>query len=71
MILQTAKSSPSHEAIGEKGIAICETSTDAARANALQQMRYQLALLDASQRRLSIADSMALLLGESGAELPA
>jgi hypothetical protein len=72
MILQTAQLSTNQKAaIEEKNIAMCGVASDTARANALQQMRYRLALLDASQRRLSIADSMAALLGEGGAELPA
>ena len=79
MILPTAQPSPSQRAAiertAEQNIALWGrtpgVASDADRAHALEQMRYRLALLDASQRRLSIADSMAALLGEGGAELPA
>jgi hypothetical protein len=48
-----------------------KTTSAAERENAVHQMRSRLALLDASQRRLSIGDSMALMLGDTGTELPA
>jgi len=85
MILQTAQLSPSQKAAleervggeltAQENILLCggtpKVACAAERENAIQQMRYRLALLDASQRRLSIADSMAALLGDSGAELSA
>jgi hypothetical protein len=85
MILQTTQLSPSQKAaIEEKAgreltprenIVFCcgtpKVASAAERETAVQRMRYQLALRDTSQRRLSIADSMALLLGETGTELTA
>lgn len=85
MILQTAQLSPGQKAAieekvgreltAQENIVFCcgapKIATIAERENAVQQMRYQLALRDTSQRRLSIADSMALLLGDTGTELPA
>jgi fructose-1-phosphate kinase PfkB-like protein len=85
MILQAAQLSPSQEAAIEEqvgrqltaqdNIVLCggtpKMASAASRENALQQMRYRLALCDASQRRLSIADMMDAVLGESGAEVPA
>jgi len=85
MIVQTTQLSPSQQAaihqevgreqrIQENIVAGCgspKVASAADRENAVHQMRSQLAWIDASQRRLSIADSMAMLLGETGAELPA
>jgi hypothetical protein len=85
MILQTAQLSPSQKAdleekvvrqlTSEENIALCAGMPKVAgvvdRESAVHQMRYRLALLDASQRRMSIAESMAALLGEGGNELPA
>lgn len=84
MILQTAQLSPIQKADLEEPVACqltaqgnigaCGTprvASAAERESAVHQMRYRLALLDASQRRMSIAESMAALLGEGGAELPA
>lgn len=84
MIVQTTQLSPSQKAAIEQqvgrelatqeNIVFCcgtpKVASAAERESAVRQMRYRLALCDPSQRRLSIADSMALLLGE-GTELPA
>lgn len=82
MILQTAELSPSQEAATEdeagrnihelENVVLrgCAPEAEAAhRENALLKMRHQLALLDLSQRRMSIEEWMASLMGE--AELPA
>jgi hypothetical protein len=85
MILQTAQLSPSQKAAieekvgreltAQENIVFCcgapKVTSAAERESAVRQMRYQLALRDASQRRLSIADSMAALLGEGATELTA
>lgn len=85
MIVPTTPLSPSQNAAVEQQVgreltaqqtvAFCsgtlKIASAAEREQAVHQMRYRLALLDASQRRLSIADSMAALLGDTGAELPA
>jgi len=85
MIVQTTQLSPSQKAdieqkvgrelTAQENIVFCcgtpKVASAAERENAVQQMRSQLALRDTSLRRLSIADSMALLLGETGTELPA
>jgi hypothetical protein len=85
MILQMAQLSPSQKAdleapVGRPGTAqensvACggapKVASPEERASAVHQMRYRLTLLDTSQRRLSIADSMDALLGEGPAEQPA
>jgi len=85
MIVQTTQLSPSQKAdieqkvgrelTAQENIVFCcgapKVASAAERESAVQQMRSQLALRDTSQRRLSIADSMALLLGDTGTELPA
>jgi fructose-1-phosphate kinase PfkB-like protein len=84
MTLQTAQLSPSQksaieEQVGrqltaQENIVLCGGTPKVASAtdheNAIREMRYRLALCDASQRRLSIADMMDALLGEGGAEVP-
>jgi hypothetical protein len=69
MILQTAGLSPSQKAAIEDGAPRIADATQ--RENALLKMRHQLALLDLSQRRMSIEEWMASLMGEADAELPA
>jgi hypothetical protein len=85
MILQTAGLSPSQKASLEdkagrkpqdaENIVCCgravKIASEAQRQNAALQMRYQLSLLDRSQRRMSIEECMAALMGESDAELTA
>ncbi|HEX3894451.1 MAG TPA: hypothetical protein VHW46_17875 [Terracidiphilus sp.] len=82
MILQTAQLSPSQktdleEPVGrqltaQENIVACgdvpKVASAAERETAVHQMRYRLSQLDTSQRRMSIADSMAALLGDSPAE---
>lgn len=76
MILQTVELSPSQRAaieenVGRKlqdqeNIVLCGTTAKVAsaeaRANAAQQMRHRLVLLDPSERRMSIEDCAAALL---------
>jgi hypothetical protein len=83
MILQTAGLSPSQKASLEdkagrkpqdaENIVCCgravKIASEAQRQNAALQMRYQLSLIDRSQRRMSIEEYMAALMGESDAEL--
>jgi hypothetical protein len=84
MILQTAGVSPSQNAAieDEAGRSFHDLehvvlrgrtpkAEAAQRENALLKMRHQLALLDLSQRRMSIEEWMASLMGEADAELPA
>ena len=85
MILQTAGRSPSQKASLEdkagrklqdaENLALCggvvKLASETQRQNAALQMRYQLSLLDRSQRRMSIVECMAALMGESDAELTA
>lgn len=84
MILQTAELSPSRKAASEdekgrnfqalENIVLrgdAPQSEAAQRESALLKMRHQLALLDLSQRRMSIEEWMASLMGEADAELPA
>ncbi|HET6206750.1 MAG TPA: hypothetical protein VFD98_08075 [Terracidiphilus sp.] len=85
MILQTVELSPNQKAaieetLGRKlqdreNIVLCgnklRVASVADRENAAQKMRYQLALLDQSQRRMSIEDCVAALLEKSEATLPA
>jgi hypothetical protein len=85
MILQTAGLSSSQKASLEEtagrtlqdaeNILCCggtlKIANETQRQNATLQMRYQLALLDRSQRRLSIEECMAALMGETDAELTA
>jgi hypothetical protein len=85
MILQTAGRSPIQSAsladkAGRKlqdaeNILCCggtlKIASETQRQNATLQMRYQLALLDRSQRRMSIEECMAALMGETDAELTA
>jgi len=85
MILQPAELTPSQKAaieekVGRKlqdteNIVLCGGTPKVAcaseRQNSVLQMRYQLDLLDRSQRRMSIEDCMAALLEQSGAEMSA
>jgi hypothetical protein len=85
MILQTAGLSPSQKTSLEdkagaklqdaENIVCCgrtlKIASEAQRQNAALQMRYQLSLLDRSQRRMSIEECMAAMMGESDAELTA
>jgi hypothetical protein len=79
MILQTVELSPNQKAaieetLGRKlqdqeNIVLCgnklKVATLAERENAAQKLRYQLFLLDQSQRRMSIEDCVAALLEKS------
>jgi hypothetical protein len=69
MILQTAGLSPSQKAAIEDGAP--RSANAAQREEAVLKMRHQLSLLDLSQRRKSIEEWMASLMGEVDAELPA
>jgi hypothetical protein len=60
MILQTTQLSPRQKVAIEAKIASAEE-----REIAAQRMRYQLYLLDQSERRMSIEDCAALLLEKS------
>ncbi len=60
MFLQTTQLSPRQKAAIEAKVASAEE-----REIAAQRMRYQLYLLDQSERRLSIEDYTALLLEKS------
>jgi hypothetical protein len=60
MILQTTQLSPRQKVAIEAKVASAEE-----REIAAQRMRYQLYLLDQSERRLSIEDCAALLLEKS------
>jgi hypothetical protein len=85
MILQTVELSPNQkaaieESLGRKlqdqeNIVLCgntlKVASVADRENAAQKMRYQLSLLDQSQRRMSIEDCIDALLEKSEAKLPA
>jgi hypothetical protein len=85
MILQTVELSPNQKAaieetLGRKlqdqeNIVLCgnklKIASVAERENAAQKMRYQLFLLDQSQRRMSIEDCVAALLEKSETKLPA
>ena len=85
MILQTLELSPNQksaieESLGRKlqdqeNIVLCgnqlKVSSVAERENAAQKMRYQLFLLDQSQRRMSIEDCVAALLEKSETNLTA
>ena len=85
MILQTVELSPNQkaaieESLGRKlqdqeNIVLCgnklKVASVAERESAAQKMRYQLFLLDQSQRRMSIEDCVAALLEKSEAKLPA
>lgn len=67
MILQNAELPPSQQTALEVNAAVLyggdsKLAGAAERQNAVLQMRYQLSLLDRSERRLSIADSMAAML---------
>ena len=67
MILQNAEPSPSQQAALEEKAAVLyggapNLSSMAERQDAVLQMRYRLSLLDRSERRLSIADSMAAMM---------
>jgi hypothetical protein len=69
MILQTAGLSPSQKAAIEDG---APKSFDAVqREDAVLKMRHHLSLLDLSQRRKSIEEWMASLMGDVDAELTA
>ncbi len=85
MILQSAELSPSQKAatetsVGRKlqdqeNVVVSKghptVANPADRQQAANQMRYQLYLLDRSERRMSIEDCVASLLEQSGTELPA
>jgi hypothetical protein len=85
MILQSAELSPSQKAaieekVGRKledaeNIVLCggtpKVANSVERENALLAMRYRLALLDPRQRRMSIEEWTAALLGETVGKLPA
>jgi hypothetical protein len=63
MILQTASQKPALEqnaAVLHSGALKIPSASE--HQNAVLEMRYQLSLLDRSERRLSIADSMAAML---------
>jgi hypothetical protein len=60
MILQTVELSPSQQA-----------AIETQRRDTVLQARYQLSLLDRSERRISVEDCMAALLAEGNAALPA
>lgn len=67
MILQNAELPPSQKTALEANAAVlysgsAKAAGAAERENAVLQMRHQLSLLDRSERRLSIADSMAAML---------
>jgi len=69
MILQTAELSPSQKAAIEDG---APKGVDTAqREDAVLKMRHRLSLLDLSQRRKSIEEWMASLMGDVDAELTA
>ncbi|HTB97761.1 MAG TPA: hypothetical protein VK716_12190 [Terracidiphilus sp.] len=69
MILQTTEHSPNQQAGSQKQQ--LKIASPADRQLAADQMRYQLYLLDRTQRRMSIEDCMAALLEQSSTELPA
>jgi len=85
MILQSVELSPSQKAAIEEtlgrrlqdqeNIVLCgntlKVASVAERESAAQKMRYQLFLLDQSQRRMSIEDCVAALLERSEAKLSA
>ena len=85
MILQTLELSPNQKAaieetLGRKlqdqeSIVLCgnkyKVASVAERESAAQKMRYQLFLLDQSQRRMSIEDCVAALLEKSEGQLSA
>ena len=85
MILQTLELSPNQKAaieetLGRKlqdqeNIVLCgnklKVASVAERESAAQKMRYQLFLLDQSQRRMSIEDCVAALLEKSEGQLSA
>ena len=85
MILQTLELSPNQKAaieetLGRKlqdqeNIVLCgnklKIASVAERESAAQKMRYQLFLLDQSQRRMSIEDCVAALLEKSEGQLSA
>jgi hypothetical protein len=60
MIMQTVELSPSQQA-----------AIETQRRDTVLQARYQLSLLDRSERRMSVEDCMAALLGDGNAPLPA
>jgi hypothetical protein len=67
MILHHAELPPSQKAALEQRAAVlygaeAKVAGAAEHQNAVLQMRYQLSLLDRSERRLSIADSMAAMM---------
>ncbi|HEY1985412.1 MAG TPA: hypothetical protein VGG85_08385 [Terracidiphilus sp.] len=83
MILQTAPLSPSQNAaidavgrelqpvdntLGSGGVLRAASAQE--RQQAAEQMRYQLYLLDRSQRRMSIEDCIAALMDSPGASVP-
>ena len=73
MILHSAEVAPSQTTALEESMGMPATvSTPAGRQQAAEQMRYQLYLLDRSDRRMSIEDCMAAILETGSAnELPA
>jgi hypothetical protein len=74
MILQTTEHSSNQQVSHDSPISPkhqLKIASPADRQLAADQMRYQLYLLDRSQRRMSIEDCMAALLEQSSTELPA
>ncbi len=67
MILHSAELSPSRKAALEENAAVLygadpKIAHALEHQNAVLEMRYQLSLLDRSERRMSIADSMAAMM---------
>ncbi len=73
MILHSAEIAHSQTTAIEESMGMpARISTPASRQQAAEQMRYQLYLLDRSDRRMSIEDCMAAILERGAAnELPA
>jgi len=82
MILQSAELSPSQRAsieqsVGRKlhdqeNVVLCgsgpKVASATSRQQAVEQMRYQLYILDRTDRRMSIEDCVAAILEQSGTE---
>jgi len=74
MVLHSADRSSSQPQVQENSMvlgSVCPPAGEADRQAAARQMRYQLHLLDRSQRRLSIEETMASMLEEPAAGLSA
>jgi hypothetical protein len=72
MILQSAELPPSQNAAIKDSMGLpAKVASPEDRQQAANQMRYQLYLLDRSERRMSIEDCMAAMLEQAGTELPA